>query len=267
MTIFSAAQDIDNRKFPPNFLFGTATAAYQIEGGWNEEGKGENIWDHMSHSPETLILQNQTGDVACDSYHKYKEDVRMLAYLGVTHYRFSISWSRILPTGYTNLINDAGVEYYKNLLSELKANNITPMVTLYHWDLPQSLQDLGGWPNPLLADIFAEYARVVFSLFGDEVKHWMTFNEIQQICHEGYGLGAKAPGIRASGIGEYRCGHVVIKAHAKAYHLYQRLFREKQGGNNTIKNNNKKNSNVHSTVNYNLFHLSVKCTVYRLVKY
>lgn len=221
---------MDNRKFPPDFLFGVATAAYQIEGAWNLEGKGENIWDHMSHSSLTLINRNQSGDIACDSYHKYREDVRMLKNLGVNHYRFSISWSRILPTGYTNVINEAGVQYYRNLLTELKANNITPMVTLYHWDLPQPLQDLGGWPNPLLVDLFADYARVAFSLFGNEVKHWFTFNEIKQICQEGYGVGTKAPGIKAEGIAEYRCGHVIIKAHARAYHIYQRLFKEKQAG-------------------------------------
>lgn len=207
-----------------------ATAAYQIEGGWNEDGKGENIWDHLSHSPSTLIKDNQTADIACDSYHKYKEDVKLMRDLGVNFYRFSISWSRILPTGYTNVINKAGVQYYKNLINELKANNITPFVTMYHWDLPQPLQDIGGWPNPLLTDLFVDYARVLFSLFGDDVKHWSTFNEVQQICHEGYGDGAKAPGIKAAGIAEYLCAHTVIKAHAKAYHMFNDSFKEKQGG-------------------------------------
>lgn len=221
---------MDNRKFPPDFSFGVATSAYQIEGGWNADGKGENIWDHMSHSPRSLILNNQTGDIACDSYGKYKEDVQMLKNLGVNHYRFSISWSRVLPTGYTNVINEAGVQYYRNLVSELMANNITPYVTLYHWDLPQPLQDLGGWPNPLLSDIYAEFARIMFSLLGDQVKNWFTFNEVKQICEEGYGIGNKAPGIKSSGIAEYRCGHTVILAHAKAYRIYDKLFREKQGG-------------------------------------
>lgn len=211
-------------------MFGAATSSYQIEGAWNVDGKGENIWDRMIHSPISLVINNQTGDTTCDSYNKYKEDVVLLKDLGVNHYRFSISWSRILPTGYNNFINKAGVQYYSNLIRELKVNNITPMVTMYHWDLPQPLQDIGGWPNPLLIDLFVDYARVLFSLFGNEVKHWMTFNEIQQICHEGYGNGEKAPAINSSGIGDYLCGHTVIKAHAKTYRLYDRFFREKQGG-------------------------------------
>lgn len=211
-------------------MFGAATSAYQIEGAWNTDGKGENIWDHMSHSPMTLIVNNETGDTTCDSYNKYKEDVRILKELGVNHYRFSISWSRVLPTGYTNIINEAGVQYYRNLITELKTNNITPLVTTYHWDLPQPLQDIGGWANPLMVDIYVDYARLLFSLFGNDVKDWLTFNELKQICQEGYGNGAKAPGIKSPGIGEYRCGHIIIKAHAKTYQLYNRLFKEKQGG-------------------------------------
>lgn len=221
---------MDKRKFPSEFFFGAATAAYQIEGAWNLDGKGENIWDHLSHSPMSPTLNNENGDVACDSYHKYRQDVRILNDLGVKHYRFSISWSRILPTGYDNIINEAGVHYYGKLISELTANNITPMITMYHWDLPQPLQDIGGWPNPLLTDLFVNYARVLFTLFGNQVKYWMTFNEVQQICHEGYGSAVKAPAINSSGIGDYLCGHTVIKAHAKTYRLYERFFKEKQGG-------------------------------------
>lgn len=215
--------------FPTSFKFGTATAAYQIEGAWNEDGKGENIWDRLTHNT-SLVRNHDTGDVACDSYHRYKEDVQLLKQLGVNFYRFSISWSRILPTGYPDQINKAGIEYYKNLIDELKANNIEPFVTLYHWDLPQPLQDIGGWMNEKLVDIFADYARTLFTLLGDDVKYWMTFNEPRQICYEGYGLGLKAPAVKLPGIGPYRCAHVLIKAHAKAYHIYQDNFKEKQGG-------------------------------------
>ncbi|XP_063932804.1 myrosinase 1-like [Zophobas morio] len=222
-----------NKKFPENFQFGVATAAYQVEGGWADDGKGENIWDHYTHQPDH-VANNATGDVACDSYHKYMDDVEMLTNLGVNYYRFSLSWSRILPTGYSNEINEAGVTYYKSFISALKENGIEPFVTLYHWDLPQPLQEIGGWPNPLLEDIFAEYARTAFTLFGDDVKNWMTFNEPKQTCLAGYGLGSAAPGISASGIGEYECAYTVVKAHAKAYHIYDEEFRPTQNGRVSI---------------------------------
>ncbi|KAJ8936633.1 hypothetical protein NQ314_012249 [Rhamnusium bicolor] len=228
-TICRYTSSVSNYTFPTLFKFGTATASYQVEGAWNEDGKGENIWDHLSHTT-AIIKNNNSGDTACDSYHKYKEDVRLLKHLGVDFYRFSISWSRILPTGFPNTINKLGVDYYKNLLNELKANNIEPLVTIFHWDLPQPLQEIGGWPNALLVDIFAEYARVAFTLFGDDVRNWITFNEARQICHEGYGIAEKAPAINSPGVAEYKCAHTVIKAHAKAYHIYQNEFKEKQGG-------------------------------------
>ncbi|KAG5872459.1 hypothetical protein JTB14_024040 [Gonioctena quinquepunctata] len=229
--IFRDVHSLSDHKFPKHFKFGAATASYQVEGAWNEDGKGENIWDRLTHSSQKFLVKNDhNGDVACDSYHKYKEDVNLLRKLGVQYYRFSISWSRILPTGYTNEVNQKGVEYYRKLINELKAHNITPFVTLYHWDLPQPLQDIGGWPNPLLADLFVDYAKTVFILFGDDVKHWTTFNEVKQICLEGYGIATKAPAIKASGIGDYLCGHTIIKAHAKVYRLYEKEFKEKQGG-------------------------------------
>ncbi|RZC38804.1 Glyco hydro 1 domain containing protein [Asbolus verrucosus] len=191
--------EVINKKFPDNFLFGAATAAYQIEGAWNEDGKGENIWDYFTHTRPYMIITLENGDVACDSYHKYLEDVAMLKNLGVNHYRFSLSWSRILPTGHVNKVNQAGVNYYKNLIAALKENGIEPYVTLYHWDLPQPLQEIGGWPNPLLVDYFADYAKLAFSLFGDEVKNWMTFNEPKQACQSGYGYGINPPGSRLEG--------------------------------------------------------------------
>ncbi|RZC38233.1 Glyco hydro 1 domain containing protein, partial [Asbolus verrucosus] len=226
--------EIINKKFPENFLFGAATAAYQIEGAWNDDGKGENIWDRFTHTKPYMIISHANGDIACDSYHKYLEDVAMLKELGVTHYRFSLSWSRILPTGYLNKVNKAGVDYYKNLISALKDNGIEPYVTLYHWDLPQNLQDIGGWPNPVLVDYFADYARLVFTLFGDKVKNWMTFNEPKQTCQMGYGYGGAAPGYIANGIGNYLCAHTVLKAHAKAYHIYDDEFRATQNGRISI---------------------------------
>ncbi|KAJ8924115.1 hypothetical protein NQ315_006897 [Exocentrus adspersus] len=221
---------LSNHTFPTWFKFGAATASYQVEGAWNEDGKGENIWDRFTHRNSSRIKNHANGDVACDSYHKYKQDVQLLKQLGVDFYRFSISWSRILPTGYPDQVNKAGAQYYKNLIKELKANNIEPYVTIYHWDLPQPLQEIGGWLNDKLVDIFAEYARTLFSLYGNDVKHWFTFNEPRQICYEGYGIGEKAPGLKLPGTGPYKCAHVLIKSHAKAYHVYQENFKEKQGG-------------------------------------
>ncbi|VEN50230.1 unnamed protein product [Callosobruchus maculatus] len=228
---FTTADDAVNTKaFPKDFKFGVATASYQIEGGWNEDGKGENIWDHLVHNGPFIIKHNDTGDIACDSYHKYKEDVRMLKDLGVNHYRFSISWSRLLPTGFANKVNPAGVQYYKSLIKELKANGIEPFVTLYHWDMPQPIQELGGFLNDNFVDWFGDYAELCFKHFGDEVSNWLTFNEPISTCQQGYGNAVKAPLIHSPGIGEYICGKNMMLAHARAWHIYNDKFRSKQKG-------------------------------------
>ena len=140
--------------FPPNFLWGTATSAYQIEGAWNEDGKGPSIWDTFCHT-SGKIHKNQTGDLAVDHYHRYQDDVRLMKELGLKAYRFSVSWSRVIPTG-TGQVNPQGLAFYDRLVDELLQFNITPILTLFHWDLPQALQDLGGWPNRATADAFAE---------------------------------------------------------------------------------------------------------------
>ncbi|XP_035433262.2 myrosinase 1 [Spodoptera frugiperda] len=218
------------RKFPDEFVFGAATASYQIEGAWNEDGKGENIWDYLVHNNPDAIADRSTGDVACDSYHKYKRDVEMMRELGIDSYRFSISWSRILPTGFPNQINEAGIQYYNNLISELLKYNIDPIITLYHWDLPQALQDLGGWLNPLIVDWFEDYVHVVYENFSDRVKSFITINEPAQVCYEGYGVATKAPLMNVSGIGEYVCARHIALAHAKAYHLYNDVYKPQYGG-------------------------------------
>ncbi|XP_077302569.1 myrosinase 1-like [Arctopsyche grandis] len=217
------------RRFPDTLSFGVATASYQIEGGWNASDKGENIWDRFSHQPNT-IKDGSNGDVACDSYNQHKRDVEMLKELGVDFYRFSISWSRILPDGFSNKISQDGIAYYDSLINDLIAANITPFVTIYHWDLPQRLQDLGGWTNPLIADYYTDFAEVAFEAFGDRVKNWLTFNEPWVVCLQGYGQHAKAPGVGMNGIGEYICGHNLLKSHAKAYHLYDDVYRPIQMG-------------------------------------
>ena len=140
----------------------------------NESGKGPSIWDVKSHKGE--IAYQQTGDVACDSYHKYTEDVQMLVRLGVSHYRFSIAWSRVMADGTLHTINSKGIEYYNNLIDELLGNNIQPMVTLYHWDLPQALQDIGGWQNDKIIEYFNDYARLCYSSFGDRVSYTNSLN-------------------------------------------------------------------------------------------
>ncbi|XP_049880677.1 myrosinase 1-like [Pectinophora gossypiella] len=218
------------RKFPPNFLFGASTAAYQIEGGWNEDGKGQSIWDVATHQRPTPIKDGSTGDIAADSYHMYKRDVAMMAELGLDFYRFSISWPRILPNGFADKVNQAGVDYYLNLIEEMEKRNITPFATMYHWDLPQNLQKLGGWTNPHIIDWFADYAKILFDRIGPKVKLWITINEPKQICYEGYGSDAKAPFLNATGIAEYLCAKNVLLAHAKAYRLYNEHYKKIQNG-------------------------------------
>ena len=155
--------------FPDDFFWGTATSAYQIEGGWDADGKGESIWDTFSHVSGN-VFNDDNGDVACDSYNKYNEDVQLIKALGLSHYRFSISWPRILPDGTKDNINQAGLDYYTNLIDELLANDIEPVVTLYHWDLPQSLEDrYGGWENDALADLFNDYADICFNEYASKV--------------------------------------------------------------------------------------------------
>lgn len=175
-------------------------------------------------------MDRSSGDVACDSYNKHKRDVEMLVELGVQFYRFSLSWSRLLPDGFANKVSQDGLRYYNALINDLLAANITPSITLYHWDLPQNLQELGGWANPMMAEYFADYAEVAFEAFGDRVKTWLTFNEPWVVCVEGYGTKGKAPALDMSGIADYLCAHNLLKAHAEAYHLYDDNFRPTQKG-------------------------------------
>lgn len=194
------------------------------------KGKAENIWDHLTHENPCIIKDCSNGDIADDSYHQYKRDVEMMRELGLDYYRFSLSWPRILPTSFPDKINKAGVEYYNNLIDEMLKYSIEPMITLYHWDLPQKLQELGGWTNPHIVDWFGDYARTVFDLYGDRVKYWITINEPYQVCNEGYGVSTKAPMVDSKGIGEYMCTKNLLLAHARAYHIYDEEFRPKYGG-------------------------------------
>ncbi|MBQ7919115.1 MAG: beta-glucosidase [Lachnospiraceae bacterium] len=174
--------------FPKDFLWGSASAAFQIEGAYNEDGKGLGIWDALS---EGHIRLGATGNVACDHYHRYKEDVAIMKELGLKSYRFSISWPRVIPK--EGVINEKGLAFYKDLVKELTEAGIEPMVTLFHWNLPMWMHEKGGWLNPQVADYFAEYAKVVVTALSDKVKYWMTINEPQLFAGAGYVDGGHAP--------------------------------------------------------------------------
>lgn len=215
--------------FPQDFSWGVSSSAYQIEGAWNTDGKGESVWDTFTQKPGN-IPANANGDVACDSYHRLDEDLYMLRALRVKSYRFSLSWSRIFPDGKRASLNKKGVEYYNRLIDGLLASNITPMVTLYHWDLPQALQNLGGWDTVDIIDIFNDFCDFCFATFGDRVKFWMTFNQPYTIAWSGYGLGEIPPKVKKPGTAPYAVAHNLIKAHATAYHTYDKKYRQSQGG-------------------------------------
>jgi beta-glucosidase len=181
-------------EFPPDFTWGSATAAYQIEGAAKEDGKGESIWDRFTHTPGT-IEDNSTGDVACDHYHRWQDDLGLMSSLNLNAYRFSIAWSRVVPEGH-GAINMAGLDFYDRIVEGLLARGISPFITLYHWDLPQALQDRGGWQNRDTAYYFGDYAEALGQRLGDRVKHWITLNEPQVVVYAGHVQGRHAPGIR-----------------------------------------------------------------------
>jgi beta-glucosidase len=199
--------------FPAGFTWGASTAAYQIEGAWNADGRGESIWDRFCHTPGK-IQDGDTGDVACDHYHRWAEDVELMKRLGLRAYRFSISWPRIFPQGRGEL-NRAGIDFYSRLVDALLAANIEPVITLYHWDLPQTLEDQGGWPVRDTAYAFADYAETLVKHLGDRVRQWSTFNEPWCTAHLGYGWGIHAPGLRDERLALQSAHHLLV-AHGLA---------------------------------------------------
>ncbi|CAL5364751.1 unnamed protein product [Camellia sinensis] len=217
--------------FPPHFIFGSATSAYQVEGAWNEGGRGPSIWDSFSHTAGK-ICDGSNGDIAVDQYHRYKEDIDLLAKLGFGAYRFSISWSRIFPDGLGTKMNEEGIAYYNSVINALLERGIQPFVTLYHWDLPLNLHEsMGGWLNEQVVKYFAIYAETCFSNFGDRVKNWITINEPLQTAVNGYEIGIFAPGRCEHALTEpYLVAHHQLLAHAEAVSIYRNKYQDKQGG-------------------------------------
>jgi beta-galactosidase len=222
-------------KFPEGFIWGTSTSAYQIEGAWRQDGKGPSVWDAFCLIPGK-IENGDTGEVACDHYNRFREDVQLMRSLGIKVYRFSVSWSRIMPQG-RGMVNEEGVKFYSDLIDELLANEIEPWISLNHFDLPLALElEFDGWLNPSMPGYFEAYAKVCFERFGDRVKNWITFNESWVVAMLCYGLGIFAPG-KVSNSGPYLAGHHMLLSHGRAYRLYDQHFRPYQNGRIGITNN------------------------------
>ncbi|CAN1238034.1 Putative beta-glucosidase 41 [Linum grandiflorum] len=235
-----SSESLSRAHFPDGFIFGTASSAYQFEGAATEGNKGASIWDTFTRKPGR-ILDFSNADVAVDQYHRFQDDIGLMKDLGMDAYRFSISWTRIFPNG-TGKLNPEGITYYNELIDGLLEKGIQPYVTLYHWDLPQMLQDkYGGWLDKNIIEDFEHYANTCFKEFGDRVKNWITFNEPRSFTIQSYDFGIQAPG-RCSIIGHLFCkegnsssepyivAHHILLSHAATYRSYQSHFKEKQGG-------------------------------------
>uniref|UniRef100_A0A2N9J5M4 Beta-glucosidase n=1 Tax=Fagus sylvatica TaxID=28930 RepID=A0A2N9J5M4_FAGSY len=234
------SENITRGSFPKGFVFGTASSAFQYEGAVKEDGRGPTVWDTFSHT-FGKVIDFSNADVAVDQYHRYDEDIQLMKDMGMDAYRFSIAWSRIFPNG-SGEINQAGVDHYNKLINALLAKGIEPYVTLYHWDLPQALEDkYNGWLDPQIIKDFATYAEICFQKFGDRVKHWITFNEPHTFTVQGYDVGLQAPGrctillhllCRAgnSATEPYIVGHNVLLSHATAADIYRKKYKQKQRG-------------------------------------
>ncbi|KAL2491490.1 Beta-glucosidase 17 [Abeliophyllum distichum] len=229
--------------FPSDFVFGASSSAYQYEGAVKEDGKGQSISDTFTHKYPGKILDKSTGDLANDFYHRYKEDVKLMEFIGLNGFRFSISWTRILPYGKLSKgVNKEGVAFYNNLINELISKGVQPFVTIYHWDLPQALQDeYGGFLSPRVVDDFRDFAEVCFKEFGDRVKHWVTMNEPYIFIVNGYDTGALAPGRCSSWMNNncpagnsatepYIAAHFMLLCHAQTVKLYREKYKPHQKG-------------------------------------
>ncbi|MEZ5913111.1 MAG: GH1 family beta-glucosidase [Paracoccaceae bacterium] len=218
----------DALELPPGFVLGAATAAYQIEGAPREGGKGESIWDRFTATPGTIV-DSSSGDQACNSYHLWRDDIALLSQMGLGAYRFSLSWPRLQPGGRGRL-NPAGLAYYDRLVDALLAEGIAPYVTLYHWDLPAELQDLGGWYSRDTAARFADYAAQAAEALGDRVGHWTTLNEPWTFCWFGHALGEDAPGLTDGVRGGLTASHHALLAHGRAVPRLREVLPEAEVG-------------------------------------
>jgi len=241
------AQSTRGKLFPKDFSWGVASAAYQVEGAWNIDGKGPNIWDYFSAIPNRTY-EGETGQVADDFYHHYPDDIKIMQNLGIKNFRISLAWSRLLPNGTVDTPNPAGVQFYNDLINACLAADIEPWVTLYHWDLPQAFNDFsanGTWLNPDIVNKFNDYADFAFQSFGDRVKHWLTFNEISSFTWFGYGHGTEAPGRCGPDFGDwctsiggggnsstepYIAAHHALLSHALAVQTYRTKYQKAQNG-------------------------------------
>ncbi|XP_027349087.1 beta-glucosidase 11-like [Abrus precatorius] len=240
VTVLNGVHSLHRDEFPLDFVFGASTSAYQVEGAANEDGRKPSIWDTFSHAGNGNMYAGD-GDVACDQYHKYKEDVQLMANMGFDAYRFSISWSRVIPDG-RGQVNPKGVQYYNNLINELISHGIQPHVTLLHWDLPQTLEDeYGGWVNRRIVKDFTTYADLCFRKFGDRVKYWTTMNEPNVYAIFGYDIGLLPPQRCSpsfitncsrgnSSTEPYLVAHHMLLAHAAAARLYRKKYQGMQHG-------------------------------------
>jgi len=210
----NSADAIGKARFPDGLLWGAATSAFQVEGAWSADGKGESIWDRYAHTPGK-IADGADGDVTCDQYHRYRSDVALMKRMHLKSYRFSISWPRVLPNG-AGAVNQKGLDHYRRLADALHEAGIRPFCTLYHWDLPQALEDKGGWPNRDLAGWFADYAALLAKHLGDRITVWAPFNMPWFFTYHGYGDGRTAPG-RKSYADFWKAAHTVALAHGQAF--------------------------------------------------
>ena len=214
--------------YPSNFLWGAATAAYQVEGAWDEDGKGESIWDRFSHTPGK-ITNSDTGDVACDHYHRYPEDIAWMRQIGLKAYRFSISWPRVLPAGFGK-VNSAGLDFYDRLVDALLAANIEPFITLHHWDYPQVLYERGGWIKRDNLPYFSDYAAILVKHLGDRVRRWTTFNEPGVMAVNGYVRGDHAPGVKNDTKMALQVAHNLMLAHGMAVQAIRSCYPQLEVG-------------------------------------
>ncbi|XP_060524552.1 myrosinase 1-like [Cylas formicarius] len=227
---FRTGFGLSNYTFPAGFKFGAATAAYMVEGAWNEDGKGASLWDNITHAFPSVISDGKNGDVACDSYHRYPEDVQLAADLGHDIYKFGISWPRILPQGTIDNINQKGIDYYNDLIDLIISKGLEPQVVIFNFDIPWELEKFGGFTNESTVQHYSDYADLLFKTFGDRVKIWITANEGHAYCKVIVDDILARVITQNLGVKEYQCAHNLIKAHAAAYRNYEENYKPTQQG-------------------------------------